>query len=245
MTTMRDRLRFLLVQIRNPEDPMGAHEHECFVNAAGVAPEQIVTIDAITASFEDVRLDEFDALLVGGSGEYSMARPKAPFFEPLKAFLGDLIDRDYPIFASCFGFHVITVVLGGTVVTDRETMEVGTFELQLTPAGRQDLLFDGLGDRFLAQMGHKDRLEKIPDGVEVLARGEVIACQAFRLPGKRIWATQFHPELTSEGNRHRYLHYFSVYPGKEPDNAILDSFRKSPESNALVGRFIEKVLTPP
>lgn len=238
----REDLRLLLIQIRNPGDPMRAHEHRCFAETAELTLDQIVPVDAVSEEFRRVEVDDYDALLVGGSGEYSWASPAAPFFTPMRQLLERLMGRDYPVFASCFGFHAIAVALGGEVVTDDQTMEVGSFELELTDGGRRDPVFATLPDRFDAQMGHKDRLARVPEGVEILARGDRITCQAFHVTGRRTWATQFHPELTGETNRERYLHYFQYYPGEDPDPAVLQSFRPSPGASALVARFVDEVL---
>lgn len=240
--TMRDEIRLLLLQIRNPNDPMRDHEVDCFLSVSGLERGQIVPIDAVAEEFRGFDTSGYDGLLVGGSGEYSWARPTAKFLEPMKDFVAELVERDFPVFASCFGFHTITVALGGAIETDPENMEVGTFELTLCEAGRRDLLFDHLAGQFLVQMGHKDRVVEQPRGVEVLARGPVIDCQAFRVRGKRTWATQFHPELSESTNRERYLYYFQQYPGAEPDPTIMESFRPSQPSSHTVRRFIDEVL---
>ena len=91
-------------------------------------------------------------------------------------------------------------------------------------------------------MGHKDRLEAPPDGVDTLVRSDGIACHAFRVRDRRVWATQFHPELTAEENRHRYLYYFQHYPGEDPDPVVLGSLRETPGTHALVARFVDSLL---
>ena len=67
-----------------------------------------------------------------------------------------------PAFASCWGFQALARALGGEVVTDLVRAEVGTFEIQLTAAGRSDPLFGPLGERFLAQLGHQDVVTRLP-----------------------------------------------------------------------------------
>ncbi len=175
---MSDGPRILLLQIRNADDPMREHELQCFLRAAKLEPEQLHSVDAVTEEFVELSIDQFDALMIGGSGDYSIVHPDAPFFGQLRGFLRDLVDRDYPIFASCFGFQAIAAALGGEVITDLPHMEVGAFPLELLDEGRRDPLFSLLSDKFLAQFGHKDRLGKLPEGAVPLVRGEHIACQA-------------------------------------------------------------------
>lgn len=235
---MSDGPRVLLLQIRNADDPMREHEYECFLRAARLEREQLHSVDAVEEEFVELNVDEHDALMIGGSGDYSIVHSDAPFFEPLRRFLRDLVERDYPVFASCFGFQTIADALGGEVITDLPRMEVGGFPLELLEAGRRDPLFSLLSDKFLAQFGHKDRLAKLPQGAIPLVRGEHIACQAFRLEGKRIWATQFHPELSGSENRHRYMSYIDRYSHDNPDPDVMSRFVDSPEPELLLQRFL-------
>lgn len=238
---MNSKPRLLLLQIRNEADPMKEHEYSCFLDITKLSKDQLVSIDAVRQEFLDLSLDRFDGLLVGGSGEYSMANPEAEFLSPMCDFLSELVDRDFPIFASCFGFHALAHALGSKIITDMETMEVGGSLLTLTDQGCKDELFSNLPKTFFAQFGHKDRLATLPDNVVNLARGEVIECQAFRVIGRQTWATQFHPELTNKENQHRYLSYLKLYPGQGPDPTIMASFVPTPEANTLIERFIDSL----
>ena len=69
--------------------------------------------------------------------------------------------------------------LDGEVIHDPDNTEVGTYELTLTAEGRADELFGGLPDRFLAQMGHKERAFRYPAGIPNLASSERSPLQAL------------------------------------------------------------------
>ena len=135
--------------------------------------------------------------------------------------------------------------LGGSVIYDPECMEVGAFQLALSADGRADELFGCLPGTFMAQLGHKDRAERLPRGVLNLAASARAPYQALRIPGKPIWATQFHPELTVEDNLLRFERYRTVYAGLyAPDElqALIDGFVPSPETEELIPRFLEVVF---
>jgi GMP synthase (glutamine-hydrolysing) len=124
-------------------------------------------------------------------------------------------------------------------------MEVGAFELTISENGRADELFGYLPDTFMAQLGHKDRAARLPRGVFNLASSERAPYQALRIPGKPIWATQFHPELTVEDNLLRFSRYKHVYaelysPPKL--KALVDGFVPSPETEDLIPCFLQLVF---
>jgi len=127
------------------------------------------------------------------------------------------------------------------VVYDAPNMEVGTYALRLTNAGRQDELFGYLPPSFRAQLGHKDRADSLPAGTLNLATSDNAGLQALRVPGKPIWATQFHPELTREENLKRFNRYLDGYASLMSQAEIeetLARFDDSPEANELLVRFL-------
>jgi GMP synthase (glutamine-hydrolysing) len=136
--------------------------------------------------------------------------------------------------------------LGGSVVYDPPNMEVGTYQLHLTVAGIQDELFGYLPQPFKVQLGHKDRADKLPAGILNLASGENVPIQALRVPGKPIWATQFHPELTKEENLKRFNRYLDGYASLMSQQEIeetLARFDHSFEANELIARFIRLLFS--
>ncbi len=238
-------LRLLLLQARESGDPMRDHEHECFVTRTGLGPTQIVPHDLLAGppTIEDVR--RYDGLLMGGSGEFLVSKGNQPQFEPLLDMLREVVANGHPTFAACYGFQAMVHALGGEVVHDPENVEVGTFELELTDAAIEDELFRYLPRRFVAQQGHKDRAERLPEGLVHLASSERAPYQALRVPEVPVWAVQFHPELDRDGNRMRYRHYLENYAPSltqaEFDEAM-DQFDHSPEASELLGRFLSLVF---
>jgi GMP synthase (glutamine-hydrolysing) len=75
---------------------------------------------------------------------------------------------------------------------------VGAVTITLTPAGRDDQLFDALPDAFDAFGGHKEAVAALPSHVVSLASSASCPVQAFRV-GDNVYATQFHPELDADG----------------------------------------------
>ena len=85
--------------------------------------------------------------------------------------------------------------LGGECVNDLPNAELGTIELTLTEAGRNDPIFGQLPVTFTGQAGHEDHVVALPPDAVLLASSPRVPEQAFRFAGRPIYCTQFHPEL--------------------------------------------------
>lgn len=240
----RDDLRFLLVQARNPDDPVQAEERLAFATQIGVRTEQLVCADMLHGQLDVAMLSDVDCVLVGGSGEYSVLDDHAGIRGGI-AFLGACAERGFPTFGSCFGFQALVVALGGTVIHDGDNAEVGTFWLEPTEEGLADPVFRALPERFLAQEGHKDRASVLPTEVTNLARSPRAPFQALKVDGQPVYATQFHPELTGLAQSRRFKRYWDDYAhffGEDEARRILHGFAESPEACALMTRFMDQVL---
>ncbi|MCP5101712.1 MAG: type 1 glutamine amidotransferase, partial [Chloroflexi bacterium] len=173
--------------------------------------DQVHTFDLLSSVPTVATVQQFDALMIGGSGDYYVSKQNLPNFDDVLALLRDVVAVGHPTFASCFGFQLIVQALGGDVVYAPEHTEVGTFPVKLTADGAADELFGYLPQTFQAQLGRKDRAITLPDSVLHLAGSENAPFQAFRVPGKPIWGTQFHPELTKSLNLGRFRRYMEGY----------------------------------
>ena len=198
--------RFLLLQVRNPDDPMKPQEVGCFARALRCTADQLEPRDLITAPPSPRELDRADAVLLGGSGDYSVAEG-GTWLEAALDAMRWLHDHAKPTFASCWGFQAFARALGGHVVTDMSRAELGTIELTLTPAGRSDPVFSILPPRFCGHAGHQDVVDRLPPDAVLLASSSRVAHQAFTFEDKPIYCTQFHPELDRASFLERLTHY--------------------------------------
>jgi GMP synthase (glutamine-hydrolysing) len=232
-----------LLQVRNADDPMRGQEVRCFARALGCAAEKITAFDLLSGAPSRGQLDLIDAVLLGGSGDYSVAQG-GPWLDAALEAMRELHDLGKPTFASCWGFQAMARALGGEVLTDPDRAELGAIEVRLTDAGRSDAVFGTLPPRFMAMMGHQDVVETIPTDAVLLASSELTAHQAFAFPGKPIYCTQFHPELerTSLMERARnYPEYVERIAG-----ITLDEFKSqlddTPETAKILPRFLQVVF---
>lgn len=234
--------RYLLLQARNGDDPMREHEVSCFVRHMGVQRAQISVHDVLGGVPTRAQLDATDAVLIGGSGDYS-SLDDLPWVRELIRFIrAELVLSGMPVFASCFGFQVIVLALGGVMVRDRARSEMGSYDLVLAEAARRDPIFSVLPERFVAQVGHNDRAEALPSGVVLYASSDLCPIHAFRVGRLPIWATQFHPELDRDDITHRYITYRAHYAPLAANTPIdedpwIQRLRPSPDASLLLPRF--------
>jgi GMP synthase (glutamine-hydrolysing) len=240
---MFDSIHYLLLQIRNPDDPMRSHEVECFSRALRASPGQIEVVDLLTERPSDIHFQQRDIVLFGGSGHYSAAG-EGEWLERALDVLREVHGRKQPTFASCWGFQAMARAMGGRVVNDPTRAEVGTHELQLTPAGKDDPVFGPLGDTFDAQMGHEDCVVELPPNTTLLASSDRVANQAYRFDDAPIYCTQFHPELNRADLIRRleaYPEYIELVTGLTPE-LFAEAVHDTPETEALLRRFVRHVL---
>ena len=235
-------IQYLLYQIRNQDDPMREHEVECFAEALGCDEEAIHVHDLLSGSPTDDAINSVDAVLIGGSGDYSVVTG-GPWLDEALESMRFLHDEGKPTFASCWGFQALARALGGKVVHDLQRAEIGTPDIQLTVAGETDPIFSELGKTFQAQMGHEDIVDEIPSDAQLLASTDRVANQAFTFPGKLIYATQFHPELKRDDLLQRlkaYPQYVTKITGLR--FAEFESqCKETPGANLLLRRFAAAV----
>lgn len=237
-------MKILLLQARNADDPILQHEHYCFAKGCHLDPDCFRRVNLAVDAFGVDDVAGVDAVMVGGSGDYSLATGGFDWHDDFLELMRGVIRSGVPTFASCFGFQAIVQALGGTIVKDERAGEVGTFEISLTAQGQADPFFAGVEDVFDAQLGHNDSaLHPLPEGLLNLASSKRCAVQAVRVRDTRVIATQFHPELAMEDNIVRYIRYLHAYdPELDDDEARHRAeriHRPSPVANGLLRRFLD------
>ncbi|MBL6749094.1 MAG: type 1 glutamine amidotransferase [Nevskia sp.] len=138
-------------------------------------------------------LDDFDALVVMGGPMNIYEHDAHPWLPAEKRLIGAAAAAGRRVLGVCLGAQLLADALGGPVRRNAHS-EIGWFEVQLTPAGRQSPLLAGLPERFTAFHWHGDTYA-LPPGAERLAGSEACAQQAFAC-GPKLLGLQFHLEVT-------------------------------------------------
>jgi GMP synthase (glutamine-hydrolysing) len=248
------QLRYLLLQTRNPGDPMAAQEVRCFARALDCEISAISVLDLIGSAPSVATLQQADMLLLGGSGHYSVATraidavesdlPDSPWLDRTLDALREIHQLAKPTFASCWGFQAMARAMGGECVNDVPNAEVGTVELQLTDAGCADPIFGTLPRQFIGQAGHEDHIMRLPSDAELLASSSRVPEQAFRFIGRPIYCTQFHPELDRAAMLERVIAYpeYIARIAQISFDEFVHNVRETTEANSLLRRFVSYYL---
>jgi GMP synthase (glutamine-hydrolysing) len=218
---------------------------------ANLNPGQIEVWDAFEQpSYPLGRLEVKDLVFIGGSSDDPENYPtwpndQFPFIDNVKKVIRKCYDDNIPLFASCMGFLVATEELGGEIVLDKEHKEIGTFDIQPAPEMKDDPLFGDMATSFHALIYHLKQVTKLPPGAVNIGSTSLCPHQGFTFPGKPFYAFQFHPEL----DKHLVYKWASFYQQKygltDADlEAIRTEFHETPESNALIAKFVERVVLP-
>lgn len=240
---MKTNYRYLLIQIRDEDDPIRWQEVDCFAKALDCDQSAITVFDLLSRRLDDAVLHDVDMVLIGGSGRYSVTS-NAPWLHQALDGLRRLLDSGKPTFASCWGFQALGRAAGGKVIHDLEHAELGSNPITLTAAGEADPIFSQMPRTFLAYMGHEDRVLEPPPGVTLLASSESVAQQAFRFEGRPVYCTQFHPEMTLS----TLLRRVEAYPeyceriAQVSFTQFRASCREAPESEQLLRLFRDYFL---
>jgi GMP synthase (glutamine-hydrolysing) len=126
------------------------------------------------------------AALILSGGPASVYADGAPRMDPAIYALG------IPILGLCYGMQLMAIDLGGAV----PRTDVGEYGFaKLTVTDPACALFEGLPAEQQVWMSHRDSVGSVPGGFSVLASTPTTAIAAMGDPARRLYATQFHPEV--------------------------------------------------
>jgi GMP synthase (glutamine-hydrolysing) len=240
-----NNLRLLLLQVRDPGDPMAKHELECIARRFGQRNVEIRCVNALVGDPDPSWLDGCAGCVIGGSGDYSVHHPRSQsWVSKLRRLIDRLLKTRRPTFAICFGHQLVAYHLGSPVNTSDAHAELGTVAMTLTDAGRDDYVFGDLEPEFLAHTGHSDHVDAVPAGVDLLVTNERVSTQAFKVRDAPIYTTQFHPDMAGSEAVGRYLAYQATLDKALDDPYINGASQFKPGADAatvLLGRFVDDV----
>lgn len=136
------------------------------------------------ASVDEIREAGAAAIILSG-GPASVNEPDAPRVDP------GIYEMGLPILGFCYGHQITAVTLGGTV----EHPEVGEYGPAKIYREADAALFNSTPLEQTVWMSHFDAVSQVPEGFRVVAHTDVCPVAAMECPEKKIYTTQFHPEV--------------------------------------------------
>jgi len=104
----------------------------------------------------------------------------------------ELFSMGIPVLGICYGMQLMAHLLNGKVAASNDR-EYG----RATAKFRTDSpLFQGIKAESVAWMSHGDKVEAVPPGFRAIAETDTTPIAAMENSEKRLYAVQFHPEVT-------------------------------------------------
>jgi GMP synthase (glutamine-hydrolysing) len=162
------------------------------------------------------------------TGSHSMVTDREPWSEDTADWLRSAVAAELPVLGICYGHQLLAHALGGEVDYHPDGIELGTVNIHLTPAAKNDALFSGLPMRFGGQAAHRQSVRRLPSGAVHLAGNSFEPHHAFRF-GRNAWGVQFHPEFSARAT----AAYVQANTGLIARPPVADA----PEAATLLARF--------
>ena len=143
-----------------------------------------------TMSLEEIKaLNPKGIIFTGG--------PNSVYGEDSPRYQKEIFELGVPILGICYGSQLMAYTLGGNV----ETAPVSEYGKTEVDVDTSSVLFEGVSPKTICWMSHTDYISAAPSDFKVVAHTPVCPVAAMECPEKKLYATQFNPEVmhTQEG----------------------------------------------
>ncbi|MEE4282455.1 MAG: glutamine amidotransferase [Pseudomonadales bacterium] len=237
----------LILQLR-PEDVISDSEYTRFLKYGQLQAADTCRLRIESEGLPDnLSLDRYSAIIVGGS-PFDISTPKdnktniqKKIEADFNRLLKQVVEQDFPFLGACSGNGLLGNYLG-TDISTRYGEAVGCVTLDITKAGRQDILLQGFPQQIDVLLGHKEAVDTTPEGATLLMTGSNCPVQMFRV-GENVYATQFHPEGDAEEFRLRidtYSDYGYFQPHEADELKQNVSSKPTPYAQEILRRFVAR-----
>lgn len=148
-------------------------------------------------SADEIREMNASALILSG-GPASVYAEDAPSIDPA------IFDLGLPVLGFCYGHQITAVTLGGKV-GHSEVGEYGRATITRTAGAK---LFNSTPMEQTVWMSHRDAVSEVPEGFTVTASTDVCPVAAMECVERKIFTTQFHPEVKHTEHGQQLLRNF-------------------------------------
>lgn len=119
-------------------------------------------------------------------GPNSVYDESSPHYDP------EILSAGIPILGICYGAQLMAYMAKGEIKSALDSSEYGKTEFCI----KDSVLFEGIPEKSICWMSHTDFIHQAPEGFDVIAHTSKCPCAAMSCTKKKLYAVQFHPEVT-------------------------------------------------
>ena len=125
--------------------------------------------------------------------------PNSVYLEDSPSYAKEIYDLGIPVLGICYGSQLMMHQLGGKVCK-APVREYGKIEVTVD---QSSALFKNVSEKTICWMSHNDYIEQAAPGFKIIAHTPDCPVAAVENVEKKLYATQFHPEVlhTKEGKQ--------------------------------------------
>ena len=117
--------------------------------------------------------------------------PASVYAEDAPSIDAGIFELGVPVLGFCYGHQIMAVTLDGEVAHS----EVGEYGPATLACDNESALFKGTPMEQTVWMSHRDAVSRVPEGFVVTGRTDVCPVAAMECPERKLYSTQFHPEV--------------------------------------------------
>ena len=134
---------------------------------------------------QEIQAAGYQGIIFTG-GPNSVYDERSPHYDPA------ILNLEIPILGICYGAQLMAYMADGQVSSADASSEYGKTELFTYDS----VLFQGFQNHGVCWMSHTDYISQVPEGFRVIARTDKCPCAAMADENRKLYAVQFHPEVT-------------------------------------------------
>ena len=136
-------------------------------------------------SIEEIKEASYKGIIFTG-GPNSVYDPSSPHYDP------KILDLGIPVLGICYGNQLMAFMAGGKVESAENSSEYGKTLINI----EENILFRDIPEMSICWMSHTDYVSELPAGFKRIAYSDKCPNAAMCDESRKLYAVQFHPEVT-------------------------------------------------
>ncbi|MDE7138036.1 MAG: glutamine-hydrolyzing GMP synthase, partial [Ruminococcus sp.] len=166
----------------------------------------------------DTPIEEIKAL--NPMGIIFTGGPNSVYDETSPHISKEIFEIGVPILGICYGCQIVAYTLGGKVESCTKS-EYGKIEIS---RNNESLIFKDISEKSVVWMSHTDYVSQLPEGFYVTSKSDDCPCASFENPDRKLYAVQFHPEVTHSEYGKQILRNFLYEVCEFKGDWVMDDF---------------------